>query len=139
MHVAAEIASLPGTSGHADRNELLAWLERMDRRPAMVIVNHGDPEACESFTELLREKGYTAEAPYSGTVYDPVREEFLQRTSGIPIRSKAGGRSRSAALHDELVEAAEELLALTKRMAGRPNKELAAMTDRIRQWIRKES
>ena len=139
VHVAAEIASLPGTSGHADRNELLAWLERMDRRPAMVIVNHGDPEACESFTELLREKGYTAEAPYSGTVYDPVREEFLQRTSGIPIRSKAGGRSRSAVLHDELVEAAEELLALTKRMAGRPNKELAAMTDRIRQWIRKES
>ena len=51
--VHAEIATLEGTSGHADKEGLVAWLTGMKKKPKMVFVNHGEDEVASSFAELL--------------------------------------------------------------------------------------
>ena len=63
IQVEAEIESLPGISGHADKNGLLRWLGGFEQKPRLVFVNHGDPGAAESFTACLQnELGYQAYA-----------------------------------------------------------------------------
>ena len=137
--VNAEIASLHGTSGHADQQGLLNWLYGFREKPRLVFVNHGDDECCEAFRALLQEKGYRAEAPYSGTEYDLLTGQMTAYTEGKPIdrvRSFKGGQ-RAKAVYDELVAAAEELLALVKTCRGRTNKDNSKLTDQIRSLINK--
>lgn len=131
--VEAEIATLSGISGHADRDGLLQWIEGFSAKPRAVFVNHGDDGAVSAFADLLTAHGYTAHAPYSGTVYDLLAERFETVTDGIPVEKRTP--SRAETVHTALVRAAEELLALAKESRGRPNKELAALTDRIRALI----
>lgn len=59
--VKAQICSLHGTSGHADRDGLLDWISAFREKPELVFVNHGDENSCEDFKNLLIEKGYRAE------------------------------------------------------------------------------
>ena len=49
--VNAEIATLNGTSGHADRDGLLNWLYKFPEKPKMVFVNHGENS---KFTAQIR-------------------------------------------------------------------------------------
>ncbi len=139
ISVNAEIASLHGMSGHADRDGLLRWVEGFSRKPSLILVNHGDHEACEAFKDLLREKGYRAEAPYSGTEYDLLTGEMTVYTEGKPVDRvqtlKAG--SRAALIHQDLVEEAEALLSLVKGRRGRPNKDNAKLASQIRSLIEK--
>jgi metallo-beta-lactamase family protein len=51
--VRAQIATLHGTSGHADRDGLLNWLAGFKTGPKMIFVNHGDDDACTVFRDLL--------------------------------------------------------------------------------------
>ncbi len=54
--VNAEIASVPAFSVHADRSELLDWLASALAPPEQVIAVHGDPEAMDSFQEVVAER-----------------------------------------------------------------------------------
>lgn len=132
IQVRCEIAALPGVSGHADKNGLLAWLHAFAQKPARIIVNHGDPDACESFAETLRQEGYNAFAPYSGTVYDPVADEFVKVTEGIPIEKDAAPRAKRNPLFDALTDAAEKLLRAVKGCEGRSNRDLKYFAEQIR-------
>ena len=51
--VHAQIATLHGTSGHADKEGLLAWLAGFREKPRMVFVNHGEDESFEAFRSTL--------------------------------------------------------------------------------------
>jgi len=42
-------------SAHADRNELRAWVERLDRPPKNIFVVHGEPEPAAAFGEVLQQ------------------------------------------------------------------------------------
>lgn len=62
--VNAEVSHLEGFSGHADGDELMAWLHRLERAPRHTFVVHGDPDA----TDMLRfrigqELGWAASVP----------------------------------------------------------------------------
>jgi metallo-beta-lactamase family protein len=62
--VRAEVSHLEGFSGHADADELMAWLGRFERAPRHTFVVHGDPDA----TDMLRfrignELGWRASVP----------------------------------------------------------------------------
>ncbi len=139
VSVNAEIASLQGMSGHADRDGLLRWLEAFRQKPRLVFVNHGDEQACEDFKQLLIEKGYQATAPYSGTEYDLSTGKMTVFTEGRPIdrgeAAKASGRA--AVLYREMVAEAEKLLRIVKARRGRPNKDNAKLTSQIRSLIEK--
>ena len=137
--VNAEIATLRGTSGHADKQGLLNWLLKFREKPGMVFVNHGDDGSCEAFRATLQEMGYHAEAPYSGTEYDLLTGKMTVYTEGRPIdRVKVQkGSQRAQAVFDELVAAAEELLALVRRRRGNTNKDNSKLTSQIRSLIEK--
>ena len=137
ISVNAEIAALHGTSGHADRDGLLRWLEGFREKPGLVFVNHGDDASCTAFQRLLTQRGYRAEAPYSGTEYDLITGRMTVFTDGVRIRKQPKLDSRAKQIYDELVAAAEALLLLVKGRRGRTNKDNAKLTSQIRSLIDK--
>ena len=133
IEVKAEIAALPGISGHADKRGLIAWLKGFEKKPELVFVNHGDPESADGFTACLNDElGYKAFAPYSGTVFDLAKGEFERITEPKPIERKASSPRRTNPLFNELVSAAEALLAAVRKCDGRPNRELRGFIDSIK-------
>ena len=135
--VHAQIATLHGTSGHADRDGLLNWLKGFRAGPKQVFVNHGDDDACTAFCQLLKEMGYQAEAPYSGTEYDLLTGRMTVYTDGVAIKKTPKQDSRTSQVYGELLAAAEALLALVKARKGRTNKDNAKLTSQIRALITK--
>ncbi len=136
IEVESEIASLPGVSGHADKQGLIAWLEGFSEKPELVFVNHGDPESADSFTACLNnELGYRAFAPYSGTEFDIAAGRFTVVTQGRPIvkTPKAPSAERRVnPLFTELLNAADALMQAVRGCEGRSNRDLRAFTDAVR-------
>ena len=133
IQVEAEIDTLPGISGHADKDGLLHWLGGFAEKPKLVFVNHGDPEAADAFTACLNnELGYHAYAPYSGACYDLLRRDFVRMPEGRPVEKASGTKQRKVSgAFTRLVEAAERLLRIAKGLEGHANKELAGFADAI--------
>ena len=62
--IRARIEQLNGFSAHADRNELLRWLSRLEVHPKQIFITHGEVKAAEKFQEYLTEKtGFKASVP----------------------------------------------------------------------------
>jgi metallo-beta-lactamase family protein len=61
MEVKAEIASLQALSGHADRDELLAWLKPMTPALKKIFLVHGEPDQAAGLIGSIR-KAYDIEA-----------------------------------------------------------------------------
>ena len=137
--VNAEIATLKGTSGHADKDGLLNWLAGFREKPGMVFVNHGDDDQCQAFQKCLQGMGYNAEAPYSGTEYDLLTGRMTVYTEAKPIDrvKEFKGSQRARQVYDELLAAAEDLLRLVKKRRGMTNKDNAKLTAQIRSLIEK--
>lgn len=55
-HPKAEIANLPGFSGHADQPGLLHWVEAFKGRPQQIFLVHGEIESSETLSEALRKE-----------------------------------------------------------------------------------
>ncbi|MBS3733301.1 MAG: MBL fold metallo-hydrolase [Phycisphaerae bacterium] len=68
--VRAQIERIHGFSAHADRDELLEWLNGLSRPPRHAFVVHGEPESAADFREHLVERtGWSASVPeYRDTV-----------------------------------------------------------------------
>ena len=137
--VRAEIKSLKGTSGHADQRGLISWLQKFDRKPRIVYLNHGNEESIAVLAAELKERGYAVEAPYSGTEYDLVKGIMTAYTEKkrVTAADAAKARSRKNSIHRDLVSQAEALLALAKRCESRPNKENAKFAAQIRSLMEK--
>jgi metallo-beta-lactamase family protein len=57
LPVRARVASIPGFSAHADRDELVRWLAgAAGRAPRRVFVTHGEPESATAFAAHVRER-----------------------------------------------------------------------------------
>lgn len=62
--VRAQVSQLTTTSGHADANELIAWLKQSPARPRQVFVTHGEPNASETLRQRIQaELGWSARVP----------------------------------------------------------------------------
>lgn len=140
VHVAAEICSLPGISGHADREGLLEWAGAFEKKPVKVFVVHGDDEVVDPFARLLQEKlGLDAYAPYSGTVWDLISNTCLFEAKGVPFVKKdaegkpvkSGGTERVSAPYVRLEHMAERLMSVVHANKGGANKDLAKFADQI--------
>ena len=138
IQVNAEVDVLPGVSGHADKAGLISWLNGFEEKPKLVFVNHGDPDAADSFTKCLNEElGYKAFAPYSGTCFDLISGEFARITQGKPIIKTGTGARKSSPVYERLIAAAEKLLKVCRTLEGRANKELARYADQIEKLTEK--
>lgn len=62
--VRAKVFNIKGLSGHADRNELLLWLDGFQQPPAMTFVVHGEKESAGALCDTLKTKGWNAHVPH---------------------------------------------------------------------------
>ena len=140
IQVDAEIETLPGVSGHADKNGLISWLQGFREKPEIVFVNHGDANASEAFTNCLnRELGYRAFAPYSGATFDLLEDRWICFPEGVAVEREtpSSGKRKVSEAYSELIQAAEALLRTCKELEGRANKELRSFTEQIQKLISK--
>jgi len=52
--IKAHIERIEGFSGHADYNELLAWMMGFNRAPERIFLVHGEPDASAAMAEHIR-------------------------------------------------------------------------------------
>lgn len=65
--VRASVSQLQGFSGHADADELMAWLRHFDTPPRQTFVVHGEPEASDALRQrIARELGWAVRVPPQG-------------------------------------------------------------------------
>ncbi|NLT08124.1 MAG: MBL fold metallo-hydrolase, partial [Ruminococcus sp.] len=130
INVAAEIKQLPGVSGHADMNGLLAWAEAV-KGVKKFFVNHGEASSAESFAQVLRERlKVDAYAPYSGAEFDITEGIITVDAQPIPIPKKKNTANMNPN-YIELSAAAERLSQLIKMSDGRANADMRKLTDAI--------
>ena len=161
IEVRAEICQLPGVSGHADDEGLMAWIKAMEEKPEMVFVTHGEDKVTEFFRDrLINELGLNAYAPFSGTRFDlasgtfeveaePVLVEKEEVQARQAIRQDGGSQVRPVvkgedglkrissknkkAIHAyaRLTAAGERLLAVIRHNEGGANKDINKLTEEI--------
>jgi len=54
--VRAEVAQIDTLSGHADRDELLAWIGALPAAPQRVFVTHGEPVPADALRQAIGER-----------------------------------------------------------------------------------
>jgi len=68
--VKAQVENIFGFSGHADYEEILAWLMGFNRPPEMTFINHGELDASEALAEKIRSHfGWEVTIPEFGEGY----------------------------------------------------------------------
>ena len=69
--VNAHIENISGYSGHADYNEILAWLLGFNRAPEKIFLVHGEPEASTALAIKIREAfGWNVVIPKYGESFE---------------------------------------------------------------------
>lgn len=129
IEVRAKISTLPGLSGHADKNGLIGWIEGFQEKPRRVFVVHGEDSVCASFVECLNaEHGIKAYAPYSGTCFNLLTNKLEYEAEPIPVKHKTRGVSD---VFTRLLSAGQRLLGVIRKNEGCANKDLAKFADQI--------
>ena len=65
--VRATVSALEGFSGHADADELMAWLRQMPGKPQQTFVVHGEPDAADTLRLRIKDElGWAARVPQHG-------------------------------------------------------------------------
>lgn len=68
--VRAKVVQIEALSAHADRGEILSWLQSAETPPRRIFINHGEPDAADSLRRSI-------EAAFPSTVVVPdMYEEF---------------------------------------------------------------
>jgi len=130
IQVKARIRQLVGMSGHADKDGLLDWLGGFKEKPKKVFVVHGEDSVCIQFTECLRnEYGQRAYAPYSGTIFNLLSNQFEYEAEPVPVKKTA--RTALSGVYARLLAAAQRLLALVQKSDGLAHKDMAKFASQI--------
>ena len=136
--VKARIATLAGTSGHADRDMLLGWLGNIEPRPKKVFVNHGDDNVCDLFAGQIREKyGIEATAPYNGAEYELPSGTCLYAGNRKKIEKKDFDKGGVSAVYARLLQAGRRLSSVIEKHRRAANKDVAKLTDQINDLCKK--
>lgn len=129
IEVRAEILTMKGLSGHADKNGLIEWISAFKKKPDKVFVVHGEDSVAVSFTECLKiEHGHRAYAPYSGTIFNLADGTFEYEAVPVPVEKKTRPAS---GIYARLLAAAQRLLAIVKKSDGLANKDMGKFADQI--------
>lgn len=129
IEVRANIQKLVGLSGHADKGGLIEWLKGYEKKPEKVFIVHGEDSVCDSFVTCLEEEhGYSAYAPFSGTIVDLITNSVEFEAKPIAIKKKSKAISEAFA---RLLSAGQRLLAVIRKNEGISNKDLSKFADQI--------
>ena len=119
---------MQGLSGHADLDGLIEWAKAVNN-PKKVFVVHGETEAADNFTKILKDMNINAYAPYSGTEFDIIKGEFVTEGVAVPIVRKS--ESKPNTVYARLLSVLDRLTKLIKNSEGRTNKDLAKLADKL--------
>ena len=65
--VRARVSQLESLSGHADADELMAWLRALRRAPRQTFVVHGEPDAADTLRARIKDQlGWPVRVPQHG-------------------------------------------------------------------------
>jgi len=149
IQVQAEIAELHGFSGHADKEELLHWINSFQKKPEKVFVVHGEDAVCEQFTACLRDEyGFDATAPFTGASYDLATGECisegnkelkkakeLEKTGNFEksgsLEKTGNFEKKSQGMYERLVAAGKRLLVVINHKENNADKDIEKFTDEI--------
>ena len=132
IEIRAKIMKLEGVSGHADKAGLTRWMLGFKNDPQMVFIVHGEDTITETFAEYLHdEHGFSTYAPFSGTCYDLIADEFVEETTGIRIEGAKKKIRTTSTVFERLLAAGQRLLAVISHNEGGANKDLAKFADQI--------
>ena len=136
VQVNAQIRQMTGLSGHADRDGLLTWIHHFEQKPLHVFVNHGEESSAEHFVGLLKEEGYSAEAPYNGAVYELSggKATLLRQGNMVHIVREEPAEStkeRTSPAFERLVNMGKRLMVVIEHNRGGANKDLARFASQI--------
>ena len=136
--VNAQIVNFKGLSSHADQPHLLAWAQNFDPAPIHTFVVHGQPEAAETYSQLLNSHRIPAHVPDYLEEYD-LLEDRIARPGSRPKKPKSASVTVFAAspAFRRLEQTAHKLLEVVEHNRGGTNKDLAKFTDQIRALIEK--
>lgn len=131
ISINAEIAMLPGASGHADKEGLIKWINAFSNNPDKVFIVHGEDQVCDAFTECIKtEYGFNAIAPYTGSEYDLVTGKCIKEGNKEKI-SRRTTEKKAHGVFDRLMAAGMRLLTVIRHNEGGANKDLARFADQI--------
>lgn len=74
--VVCHVEKIEGLSAHADRTELLAWLEKFEHHPKNMFIVHGEPKVSKSFAKTIK-------GDFSWNVTVPQYKETIELFRGI--------------------------------------------------------
>ena len=130
IQVRAQIRQLVGMSGHADKDGLIDWLSGFQEKPKKVFIVHGEDSVCTQFAECLKlEYGQRTYAPYSGTVFNLLSNQFEYEAEPVPVKKTV--RTVAAGVYARLLAAAQRLLALVQKSDGLAHKDMAKFASQI--------
>ena len=143
IDVKAEIAVLEGISGHADRDGLLRWFSRFEKKPSYVFVNHGDDASCTAFSKSITEQfSIPSGAPYSGSEFDLLSGEWIRLTDPVVKKKTARSDENTSAARKQtnpdyldLKNALLDLNSYIDKMSQHSNSEMRELTRKIRSLI----
>lgn len=132
IEVRAEIATLDGVSGHADKDGLIKWLTAFGEKPKKVFVVHGEDSVCNDFRDtLINEYKYDAVAPYTGGIYDLVTGEVVSEGNHEVKARRTSPTKKANSVFERLIAAGKRLMTVISHNEGGANKDLAKFTDQI--------
>ena len=138
VRIRAEICTMDGVSGHADRDMMLDWLGHLPTAPQRVFVNHGADTVCDAFARAIEEKlHYPASAPYSGAEYDLLTDTCLAEGNRARSEKKVSKQQRNQNVYEKLRSAGELLRQVIEQNRGGSNKDLAKFESQIRELCQK--
>ena len=133
IEINAHIKILAGISGHADMNGLTEWVNAFEKQPDRVFLVHGEDNTIKSFSNYLHDEyGHNTYAPYSGTSFDMLKDDFLYEAEPIRImRKEEAVTKRASGVFARLVAAGNRLMTVILHNEGGANKDLAKFADQI--------
>ena len=128
--IRAQIIQMKGLSGHADKAGLTKWMRGFESDVARVFVVHGQDMVCDEFANYLHEEyAFNTYAPYSGTTFDLLTNEFVVETKGVSVTPKK--KRQISSVFERLLAAGQRLLTVIQHNEGGANKDLAKFADQI--------
>jgi len=110
IHISAEIYSLEGFSGHADKDGLLEWLSGFKKMPRKVFLVHGETEAKLAFANTVKQAlGYDCTVVEDVSEYN-LDEGVIVSIEGVKDRVYTG--AQISKLRDKLAQIRDEFAAI---------------------------
>jgi metallo-beta-lactamase family protein len=131
--VAAEVHTIGGFSAHADRDELLAWLEPLARPGLRVNLVHGEERASLAFKETAAERFPEVDfrVPRQGETLELERPAPRRRAAARPVAApEAAGAPKPGPSLERVESRLRELAERLEARGGSLSPEMLAALDR---------